>query len=246
MSQSLAGRFLPPGQQATIFMRRFAWLFLLIGASLLMVWAWANSWPPAVKGIDIEQHRANVALPAATGEFIIKQSFTAGHDGLAEVEVLLVRYGEAAADSGGEVRLQLFDDGGEVVGERQMATAGLVHNQSFVLRFPPQADSAGRVYTLQISGNGQNPIGVWAYDLDVHSGGSLEAGETRARDIRLVTRYRLTAAVALASLAGIVGRQGSLMCFCWQAAGCLVGMRLSGWGWLLPWALLFGRCCGFG
>ncbi|MCI0399362.1 MAG: hypothetical protein L0332_11395 [Chloroflexi bacterium] len=181
--------------------RRLAWLLLLPGALAFLAWAWTAGWPPgAILAVDLNQQRLNTAVPAPQETRQIRQTFTPRRDGLAEVELLLVRYD--GLDDGGRLTLQLLDQAGNLVAAAGPETSTLAHNQSYTLSFPPQPHSAGQQYTLLISGPAQNPISAWGYDQDVHAGGELTlvGGETAVQDLRLVTRYRLTPAAVLAAL----------------------------------------------
>lgn len=153
---------------------------------------------------DIDQGRLDTALPAPRIGLRIEQSFVPRRNGLSEVELLLVRYGGemAAGEDTGRFSLELIDDGGGRVAEEIVPTAGLSHNQTYTLRFPPQPDSAGRRYVLRLSGNDTNHISAWGYSLDVYDAGELRlsaggpgdpAPETAARELRFVVRYALTA-----------------------------------------------------
>ncbi len=177
--------------------------------------------------VDIDQGRLDTALPAPQNGLRIEQSFVPRRDGLSEVELLLVRYGGemAAGEDTGRFSLELIDDAGGRVAEEIIPTAGLSHNQTYTLRFLPQANSAGRRYTLRLSGNDTNHISVWGYSLDVYDAGELRlpaggpdvaAPETAARELRFVTRYALTASDAIRAAAAPLPQ-----------------------GWLLPALLLF-------
>jgi hypothetical protein len=187
------------------------WLALIVGASVLLVWAAAAGWPAPITAVDVNQHRANTAIPAPQETSQLRQTFTAGHDGLTEIELLLVQYDQEAAD--GRFELQLLDDKGDVVSTKSLEGGSLKHNQNYALHFPPQAHSAGRQYTLLIGGTAGNDVSAWGYDVDVHSGGRLGfvGGETAAEELRFVTRYRLTLAGALASLASTIRSNGLLL-----------------------------------
>ncbi len=120
----------------------------------------------------------------------------------------------------GRFQLQLLDDTDTLIASKNLPTENLSHNQPFTFRFTPQPNSAGRRYTLQISGSETNPITVWGYSLDVLEAGKLEmrggalataVPETSAQELRLITRTQLTWASALKSLGHMLYKDGSIM-----------------------------------
>jgi hypothetical protein len=233
------------------------WLILFLGASALLLWAAVTGWPAPITAVDVNQHRVNTAVPAPQETSQLRQTFTAGHDGLSEIELLLVRYGED--DANNRLELQLLDSEGDVVSAKSLDSRSLTHNQSYTLRFPPQPNSGGRQYTLLIGGTAGNNVSVWGYDLDVHSGGQMTfvGAETAAQDLRFVTRYRLSLAAALASLGSVARYEGVLLllalAFMLMPGGLLLSLGPSrlgrldpaaGWGVALAlglsiWALLW-------
>lgn len=165
-----------------------------------------------LSAVDIDQGRLDTALPAPQNGLRIEQSFVSRRNGLSEIELLLVRYGGemAAGEDTGRFSVELIDDTGARVAEQIMPTAGLSHNQPYTLRFAPQPRSAGRRYTLRLSGNEANHISVWGYSLDVYDAGELRllsggqdaaTPETPAREMRFLTRYVLTAGDAVRAAA---------------------------------------------
>ncbi len=157
---------------------------------------------------DVHQGRLDTALPAPQADLTIEQTFVPRHDGLSEIELILVRYGgesggddSAALEEDSRFTLELHDESGTVIAAETLPTAQLSHNQTHTLAFPPQARSAGRLYILRLSGSETNHISAWAYSLDVYSAGDLtiltgplrpEPPSTNARELRFVTRYALT------------------------------------------------------
>lgn len=170
---------------------------------------------------DIMQSRLDTALSAPRPDLAVEQTFVSRHDGLREVELILVRFGgeSAALERDSVFTVQLLDDSGASVAAESLPTAGITHNQLFTLVFPPQPRSAGRLYTLRLSGSEANQISAWGYALDVYSAGELrfvtdpsgrDAPANEARELRFVTRYALTAGEALtAALAPL--RHGALV-----------------------------------
>ena len=176
-------------------------LFLALGR--LGACPWAALCGPLLAD-DVAQARLDIALPAPQGALVIEQSFVARRNGLTSVDVLLARYdGQPAADAHFDVAL--WDDAGVSLAAVSLPVSTLSHNQTYSLTFAPQRASAGRRYTLRLSGSADNPISAWGYSLDVYSDGalSLDAGPlaappaTAARELRFTTRYALTAGDAL-------------------------------------------------
>ena len=59
--------------------------------------------------------------------------------------------------------------------------------------FDPQPHSADRTYTFTLRGQNNETVSVWAYAHDVYADGALMQTEPgAARDLRFITRYRLT------------------------------------------------------
>ena len=189
-----------------------AWWPAVLGALLLCAWAGWAGWPEPITVGDVNQHRLNVAAPRPRSDAPLAQSFRPEHDGLAEVELLLARVAEVEGVATGTLSVQLYA-GSELVAAQTWETAGLRHNQPLTLRFPPQARSAGRLHTLVLDADGDNPFSVWAYEMDVYEGGELNTpgSEIKAGDLRFVTRYRLSARAALRALSETVWNDGPLM-----------------------------------
>src|SRR5690606_20392483 len=110
--------------------RRLLWLPWLVGAILCLLWAWATGWPTYTLRIDLDQNRLNTALPALGEGVEFRQTFTPRRDGLEEVELVLVRYGEAGEGGSGRVTVQLLDASGTVVAEQEWPTGNIQHNDT--------------------------------------------------------------------------------------------------------------------
>jgi hypothetical protein len=233
-------------------LRRWFWLPFVAGAGLLLLWAWATGWPDAITATDINQHRANVVLPVPQASQLIEQRFVPRHQGLSEIELILARQAEATVDGNARIRLQLFDDTGQLIAERAFDSHSLQHNQTLALRFPPQPQSAGRPYRLVIGGNAQNEVSVWGYNLDAHEQGAVTAGSaTTAADLRFVTRYQLLPAAAVAHLWSILRSEGAYLllalAFILLPGSLLLLLRPAGaaqWDWATGWGVAFvlGLC----
>ncbi len=205
------------------------WIPVLLGALLMFVWVWLGGltavYAPIVN-LDINQHRANRSLPAPNGNFTVEQAFVSTHDGLKEVELLVVKRDEVE-DNGREwLTVTLFDDTQAIIATQSFETINLRHNQPVTLQFPPQHDAAGRRYRLALSGTTDNVASVWGYDLDVYEAGQVTlvagalatvSGETAvspdiaAQDLRFITRYQLTWTEAFRVLWRILSQEWGLL-----------------------------------
>ncbi|NKQ34556.1 MAG: hypothetical protein HF973_02965 [Chloroflexi bacterium] len=221
------------------------WLFTG-GIVLALAWVWLDEplRPSAIPPIaaliladDINQHRLNTAVPTPAGELILEQTFTAQKDGLREIELILVRRDEPAADENGRLTLTLFTQDGRPQAEQTLETRNLHHNQTYVWQIPRQADSAGQAYVLQISGSPDNPVSVWGYDLDAVSSGKflVSEGDTAVQDLRFITRYQLGWGSALGQLGQTAVHYGFLFLLALAfllLPGCLIlllGLRWASW-----------------
>lgn len=205
------------------------WL-LLLGAGLFLVWLWgldgvglpgsvtAVSQP--ISDIDLSQTRSDTILPAPQDGLTIRQDFVPRWDGLREIELVLARPEEILSGENGRFHLQLFDDANNLVAERELPSRSLSNNQVLPFRFEVQSNSAGRRYTLQISGSGDNPVSVQGYSLDVYERGGvvLDGGvlatavpTTNAQDLRFITRYQLTWSDVFQSLGDTLWYEGLLL-----------------------------------
>lgn len=182
--------------------------------------------------VDVAQGRLDTALPAPRAGLRIEQTFVPRRDGLSEIELILVRYGDAAPPGGdhGSLLVELRDAGGTLVAVDELATSGLSHNQTYSLRFTPQPDSAGQPYALSLSGNEFNPVSAWGYSLNVYDDGELclagglteaQAAQPAAADLRFVARYALTPGDALSAAAAPL-REG------WMLAAAALLLPLPG------------------
>lgn len=193
---------------------------------------------------DISQGRLDTALPAPQSDLIIEQTFAPRRDGLNEVELILVRYGgeSAALEEDSTFTVELLNDDGTLIARETRPTVELHHNQTYTLAFPPQTQSAGRRYTLRLSGSETNHISAWGYSLDVYSAGDLkvlagplrpEAPQTDARELRFVSRYALTTGEMLdAAVAPLrLGRLGPVALFFLPLPGILLLLWVRPRGW---------------
>jgi hypothetical protein len=190
---------------------------------------------------DRAQGRLDTALPAPDGTFSIEQTFIPAADGLAELELLLVRYGDTAAPPGAALTLTLLEDTGRPIAEERLPAGGVIHNQTHTLRFDPQPDSAGRPYRLVVGGTPGNQASVWGYSLDVAEGemrlvaapGAV-APSSNARDLRYTSRTQLLPGSAIAELGRILSGSAGLMALALLfllGPGCMLLLATGPWRW---------------
>ena len=171
-----------------------AYLFLLVGGGLALVWAIYSGWQPPIQEIDIEQGRLDAALPPPTGDGVHWQTFIPRHNGLTEIELLGVHFGDPTVENGGIFELTLLDNAGIEVAKQSWRNTGIQHNQTLRFAFPPQPLSVGREYTLVLSGNKANQLSVWGYQLPTLSDGTLHVangGDAPPAVLRFTARYQL-------------------------------------------------------
>jgi hypothetical protein len=267
-----------PSASSARDLRLIALLAALLVVSVILVAAWFGLCPAddlcgPVVATDQSQTRIDTALPAPRGDLIIEQTFSARHDGLSAVELVIVHYGGEAP--GGNLTLTLWDEAEALVAEQTLGSGSLSHNETVLFEFPPQPHSQGRMYTLRLSGDEANHAGVWGYSLDVVQPGTLAvlpvggapAPETAAQELRFVTQYHLTTGGSLAFLARTAVRYAGLLvsllalllmpgCLLlllgprrsWDAAawlGTALAVGLSVWPLLWLWfSLVGGRWSG--
>jgi hypothetical protein len=245
---------------------------LAVGAWAVLVMTGTCGWAPVCAPIvrdDLAQGRLNTALPPLDGTFAIQQVVVPAADGLSEIELLLVRYGDEPPPAEAALTFSLLDDSGRLITEERLPAAGVTHNQTYTLRFEPQPASAGRPYRLVISGTPGSPLSVWGYDLDVTAGDlslvpspGATAPETAAVDLRFTTRAELLPGVALASLgrmlpanlgllvlaalfllgpgAAVLAATGPWRWDAWATAGVALALGASVWPLLWLWLSLAG------
>ncbi len=198
----------------------------LVGAlvALTLLAAWSAAVPDrftavfdSLVALDLEQGRIDTPMPAPQAEQWISQSFVPRHDGLTEIEVTLLRYGDPDPDESATLALELLDGQGQVVAEKMLQTVRLAHNQVERLTFAPQPDSARQRYHLRILGSADNPVSAWGYSLDVYEHGAVrldgkavegqEPGS--AKDLRFLTRYKLSWGGAARALGEAIFYEGA-------------------------------------
>ena len=203
------------------------WLPLLVGAGiacfLLLIWSTVNGDQftarfDSLTSTDIEQGRLDTPLPAPQGDRVFSQGFVPRHDGLNEIEITVLRYGEPTPEESAQLTIEVIDDHGQRLAAQSYPTASLAHNQILRLSFEPQPDSNGRKYQLRLSGSEDNEVSAWGYSMDVYAGGELQQLAAQipdptplpALDLRFITRYQLAWPEALAGAARAVFYEGLL------------------------------------
>ncbi|MBP7999129.1 MAG: hypothetical protein KA314_20235 [Chloroflexi bacterium] len=199
---------MPPQRARPRFPHSLTFIPWLAGAFCVFIWAWVTGWPVYTLKIDIEQGRLNTALPALDNTVQFQQTFWAGHDGWQEIELIMVRYGEAVEGERGRVFLDLLNSMGTVVAQTEWSTADIRHNDTRHFRFPPQP--GGQTYTLVLRGEAGNTVSVWGYDQDVLAGGTFTATgvDSSVDELRFITRYGLTLPEAISWLGQTLWRHG--------------------------------------
>ena len=205
------------------------WLAVLLGVGLVLLWDWRGEplrpftllpMTSPILAEDVTQGRLNAVPPAPAGDVQLTYRFTAQHNGLVELELLLARNEEATADENGRFTLTLTDMQGNQLTTQSLPTRQLRHNQPFVLRFPVQADSAGRPYQLTLSGSRDNRVTVWGYTVDLLEDTDLalmagplrnDVPETAVQELRFTSRYQLTWPVALRQLGQLLWQNGAFI-----------------------------------
>lgn len=202
----------PPtlSEQARALARRWFWLPGLIGVCLALTAAWVSGWPAPIIAEDLAQTLVNAAAPIPDGPLSVRQTFRPRHAGLTAVELLVVRHEGSTPAEDAELSLTLSNAAGAIVAAQSWPAERLQHNQTLTLDFPARLDSTETPYTLHLRGFHNTAVTVWGYDRDVYADGACTADSqpTTVADLRFITRYRLTPALALAQLEELAGRHG--------------------------------------
>ena len=221
--------------QTGLFFRGRPWLFLLIFGGLFLVVAILVKWQSPVTAVDLNQPWLNTALPPPDENDQILHTFTPKRDGLSEIELLVTRYG--SEENNGQLDFQLQDETGNVIASESWHPASQ-DNQAYILRFPPQSNSAGKIYSLAIKGSTGNTFAPWGYDLDIieNSTLTLTDGETAAQELHFKTRYQLSFLAAVTDLALLSTANAGLILLSLLfmfLPGCMV--LLAGWPHTRTW-----------
>ncbi|MCW5879459.1 MAG: hypothetical protein KIS91_00715 [Anaerolineae bacterium] len=138
----------------------------------------------------IDQNRLDTPAPRVEGDDAVGQTFLVKEPGLSGVELLLAVYPDAPPP--GALTLRLYDDTRLKVAEAAFPLAGLRHNEPLRFDFAPQGGSAGRRYTLTLSGPQGNPATVWSTTENAYGDGAmLEHGQPRPGDLNFKVNTRL-------------------------------------------------------
>lgn len=145
------------------------------------------------------QRQAGTPAGDLYGTHTIGQTFVPSHAGLCAVEVLLVDYGAESNRSSASLEFRLCRDLAcrDVVTQTTLSAEAISHNAPLVLRCPPQPDSAGRTYLLQVAAPQAlipAQATVWAHESDHYPDGTLlRDGLPAAGDLNFSTSYDLAA-----------------------------------------------------
>ncbi|MNW44173.1 hypothetical protein D3C74_213960 [compost metagenome] len=139
---------------------------------------------------EIVQTLAEVTVGEVTRDVSIEQTFIADKNNLSAIEILFGTYNRI---NNSNLVIQLIDDKGDLLVNKEIQTSSLKDNQFKEFPFPRIGKSKGREYSILIgSENGfeNNAITVWASLSDSYSGGELLVnGEIVEGDIAFKTTY---------------------------------------------------------
>ena len=198
-------------QPPTPTTRTFSFFLLLLAIFATLIWAKVTHWQPAILATDLKQERLDIALPVPRGNGENRQTFLPAHNGLTEIELLLVRYGGPSPDDTGSFSVTLLDETERIVTEQSWENVGINHNQTVRLQFPPQPNSADQRYTLVFAGNATNQVTNWGYHLPLLGKGQLtlaEPTDNPPQTLRFSTRYQLLWGDALQYLGETFSQNG--------------------------------------
>jgi hypothetical protein len=175
------------------FTKRGLWFLGLLAFSCLLT--------GCVQQADWAAVQRQAGTPAGDlfGSHTVGQTLVPSHNGLCAIEVLLVDYGAESNRSAAPLEFRLCRDLAcqDVITQTALAPEAISHNAPFVLRCPPQPDSAGRTYLLQVSApQAMIPARatVWAHDADYYPDGTLlRDGLPAAGDLDFTAFYDLGA-----------------------------------------------------
>ncbi len=141
------------------------------------------------------QPQSTVAAGDVDGSHVIAQSFVSTHNGLSDIELILVDYGADSGRSDAPLELSLCRDlqcQDPLAHQTITNTPESVHNQAHHLSFSPLPDSAGQTYYLVISAPQADQVDrltFWAAS-DLYPDGSLfQDGQAVASDLTFFVYY---------------------------------------------------------
>ncbi len=167
--------------------------------------------------------------PQPVGELsqgtMVSQTFMPMHDGLRQVTLFLATY---ARQNQGELTFTLLDAAGQVVHEEHFDAASVVDNGLRGFLFDPQPRSAGRAYTVRLTGDAPPGAGItaWSDTTERYPGRLRFDGEVLPGDLAIKWYYEIPPSLLLARATSGLARYG-------------VRLFLALLLWTLPgWALL--------
>lgn len=162
--------------------------WLVLAALAALTWL-TTGCQTSVLDTDVVQERFDAATAPLDGSHTLVQSFSCQRPNLCEIELLPAVY-ETPGEGTLTWRLVSALDGREVAA-LSIPVAGIRPNVALRLSFPPQRDSAGRIYTLSLQGTAGVRVGFWRSSVNAHGGGELQVdGGADPGDLRFTTRCR--------------------------------------------------------
>ena len=154
---------------------------------------------------DAMQTRLDAATPPLDGSHTLVQSFVCQRPNLCEIELLPAVY-ETPGEGALTWRLVSTVDN-QVLATQNIPVTSIYANQPLRLTFPPQADSAGRSYALELEGTAGVRVGFWRSSLNAYGRGELQVdGSGDPGDLHFATRCRYDVPVMLRQMAGFLPR----------------------------------------
>ncbi|NLD42996.1 MAG: hypothetical protein GX657_05820 [Chloroflexi bacterium] len=218
--------------------RRLAWRLLAIAlVGLAVVAGWALTAFPAKSVVDAEQGRLEAPSPWLAPGRTVGQTFRARYANLQAIECrVAMRDTEVPLPAGAQLRLTLerTDRPGAPPVEASADLAGLRHNDTVRLTFPPLGDSAGAAYRATLSVADDYGLALWATSGDAYAPGEMLAdGAPQVGDLTFTTECGVTWREVAGDLARMAARGWRLL------PG--VFLALVAPGWALDSLLLGGR-----
>lgn len=192
--------------EQTQFVHRWRWIPLVVGVLVILVISQLTGWFTLDRSFDINQARLNRALSAPQSGQSLQQTFTPLHDGLSQVELIVVNHDEDLENETAAV-LMVLDETGQPLAQRTLQNNKTAHNQTVKLSFPPQEGSKSKRYTIVMTGSDDNRLALWGYTLPIFDGETLTTpDDPGVQTLHFTTRYTLTWRSSLAIWSQQIGR----------------------------------------